>query len=114
MNDGDITTGRQIDNYLRSKFSPNVYRGIVINDNIPQLPNNSFVINNKDRHWTTIYKVNNELLEFDSYGRNMLPSIKDTQVKPSDRQGASGIDDQDCGQRTIAKLLMIFNKFIKT
>ena len=112
MNDGDITTGRQIDNYLRSKFSPNVYKGIIINDNIPHLfPDNSFVINNKDRHWTTIYKKNNELLEFDSYGRNMLPSIKDTQVKPSDRQRA---DDQDCGQRTIAKLLMIFNEFIKT
>jgi len=113
MRDGDITNGEQINNYLLKKFPTTVYRGIIIDNEIPQLQDNQFVINNQDRHWTAIYKKNGVLQEFDSYGRDMLPTIKDTYIKPENRQGASGSDYQDCGQRTIARMLITFKDFIK-
>jgi len=107
MKDGDITTGAQIDSYLRKYFPSNIYRGIVVNDEIPTLKSNQFVINNKRVHWSLIYNKDG-LKEFDSYGRDMIPEIKDTYVLPSNRQGYGGVDLSDCGQRSISKAIQIF------
>lgn len=107
MNDYDITDGEQIDNYLKKKFPSTVYRGIVVDDQIIPLKNGQFIINNKDMHWTAIYKTNNKLYEYDSYGRDMLPNIDEIDVPVTERQGI-GKDMGDCGQRTIAKMIQIF------
>ena len=118
MNDNDITTGEQIDGYLKKKFTPKTYRGIIIDlntENIDDfikddpLRNNQFYINNYMRHWTAIYKKKNKYYEFDSYNRDMLEDdVIDKKISNKDIQGKGGIDDGDCGQRTIAFLLNEF------
>jgi hypothetical protein len=110
MGDSDITTGEQINKYLKKYFNDDEYKGIVLDDNIPELKKNQFIINNKNIHWTAVYNLNGKVKEFDSYGRDMLRNIDDTFIPINQRQGANQLDEGDCGQRTIAFLLLIYGK----
>ena len=72
---------------------------------------NSFFITHKDLHWGAIYRLNDETKEFDSYGRDMIPYIKDTYIPPKQRQGYLGAskDVGDCGYRTLDFLRKTFS-----
>lgn len=108
LKDYDSTNGNQLNNFLKKYFNDE-YIGITINNNIPNLKNNQFVINNKDNHWNVIYKLNDELYEFDSYGRNLLGSgYKDIILKNKNLQGYNNIDNSDCGQRSLTYILLKF------
>ena len=112
MQDYDMTNGEQIDNYAK-KYFPKQYKGLVVDidsNNIKQLPplqNNQFYINNKDLHWTAFIKTKGKLHEFDSYNRDLIKQLPE--LKVSSIQGGNGIDDQSCGQRTLAFLHTLFN-----
>ena len=110
MGDNDITTGQQLNDFAtRHPVLRRYYKDLVINDKFPDIPTNGFIINNKNNHWTAIYKrPGHPIMEYDSYGRDMLPDIKDTKIPISEVQGANGIDSGDCGQRTLAKMIQIF------
>lgn len=115
MNDTGITNGLQLDTYAR-KYFPQAYRGILTNvndDNVQsyasKLNRNQFYILNKDNHWTALVNRNNKVYEYDSYNRDMLDTIPELKIQTAENiQGASGIDDQSCGQRVLAKMHTIF------
>lgn len=109
MGDRDVTTGTQITCYLDKYYTPAIYRGICLDNDIPALHNGQFCINNFNRHWTAVFRKNNKLYEFDSYNRDMLGrKFINRRVNKRDVQGYGGIDDGDCGQRTCAIIRIDF------
>ena len=107
MGDRDVTTGKQLTDYLYRYYPQNIFIGICVDNDIPKLENGQFCINNYNHHWTAVYQKNNKLYEFDSYNRDMLGSnYIDKTVPKLSMQGYGGIDDGDCGQRTCAMMRM--------
>ncbi len=103
-----ITTGEDLEKILKPVFGKK-YIGIYMwnrPQDLPVLREGEVAVLNKDTHWTAIYRKDGKLKEIDSYNRDLLGAkYKDDKVPSYFKQP---IDTADCGQRTLAKLIYVF------
>ena len=87
--------------------------GVFASDLIPKLKNKQCCILNLDRsdqggsHWISVYKDGKKNLTYDSFGREsskIIPSLKN--VVDADYDSEQMIEEEDCGSRSIAFLLV--------
>lgn len=102
LNNTGITNGEELDNLIKQIFPTDSYVGVIqyksVKD-LPKLKNNQFALLNKDTHWTIIFKKNDKLYEFDSYGRDMLgKGYRDVKFKNFKQP----LTEMNCGQRSVA------------
>lgn len=110
-NKGTIT--EQLNKY--GSFFIDNYKGTFARDHIPNLNNGESSIINLDTsdkngsHWIALYKYNNQLYFYDSFGRpNLLPELNYKEALDYDAE--QNIYMSDCGQRCITWLLF-FNLY---
>jgi hypothetical protein len=94
------------------------FRGVFASDKLPKINNKQMYIANLDKlnergsHWIGVYKHNDKLYVYDSFGRSskkIIPSIfhrkgggiVDTQYDPE-----QSVKEDNCGLRSIAALYM--------
>jgi hypothetical protein len=91
----------------------NDFVGVFASDMIPRLKNTQCCVLNLDRsdqsgsHWIAVYKVGKKNLTYDSFGRKsskIIPSLKN--VEDADYDVEQMIEQEDCGARSIAFLLV--------
>ena len=87
--------------------------GVYPSDQIPMLKNKQCCILNLDKsdqsgsHWIAVYRVGKTNLTYDSFGRKsskIIPSLKN--VVDADYDSEQMIEEEDCGSRSIAFLLV--------
>jgi hypothetical protein len=87
--------------------------GVYPSDQIPRLKNKQCCILNLDKaheagsHWISVYRVGKTNLTYDSFGRKsskIIPSLKN--VVDADYDIEQMIEEEDCGARSIAFLLV--------
>lgn len=102
---------------LGKKLFGNKFKGVFASDQIPQLKNTEMAIVNLDKsnepgsHWVAIYKSNNNIWIYDSFGRStysILPNLKKSgngNVKEADNDPEQfGTKSEECGQLSISWL----------
>ena len=113
---GNTTTYQsQLDNIAKKIFG-NRYKGSFSSDQIPKLENDECCIANLDdsskpgSHWISLYKKNNDIYVYDSFGRSskkIIPSVFKSgngTIKDTDYDSEQKINENNCGQRSLAWL----------
>jgi hypothetical protein len=102
------TNTEQLNKY--GSFFIDNYKGTFARDHIPNLKNGESTIINLDTsdkngsHWVALYKNNNQLYFYDSFGRpNLLPELNYKEALDYDAE--QKVNQLDCGQRCISWLL---------
>lgn len=117
MNDHDITDNKQMDKIMIEIFGDH-YRGIIVDDEYKRLDsskmkNNDIFIYHSNMHWSAIFKLDGKIYEYDSYNRDLLGKrFKNYAIHGFEQGSRSESDNGDCGQRTVAALISVFNKNI--
>jgi hypothetical protein len=108
-----VTNGKDLEAFAR-EFWPEKFKGVVLGVP-PPLKDDGFVIVWKENqgsrvgHWFIAYRKGKTLGEIDSYEEDRLgPKYKDFNIPDSQRQGANGVDNADCGQRGLLWVSKIF------
>lgn len=107
----DETLSSQLITICRKFFNTN-FKGVFPIDLIPykDLKNHDFLIFNLDKHnqpgshWCAMYKFDNNIYVYDSFGRKVLKNNK--QVINSELDAEQKKSEKNCGQRCIAWLLI--------
>jgi hypothetical protein len=109
MQDRDSTSDDQVEAMMH-KYFPEQYVGIFSKNNIPHLQEGQIALvfdgPASMGHWRAVYKLRGKLYEYDSYKRD----VQGSRYIDANSGKAQGGSDTNCGQRTIAHLLKVFNK----
>lgn len=116
----DITYDSEL-NSIGKKLFNNNFIGVFPSDKIPYLKPKQFIVSNLDTsnqpgsHWIGIVKDKKGLLIYDSFGRKsikIIPSIykKYKNIIDTEYDKEQKVEENNCGQRTLAFLLVYFNK----
>ena len=115
------TTSSQLDKVGR-QFLPQ-FKGSHAADQIPNLNNQQCTILNLDKlgspgsHWIGVFKSNDLYHIYDSFGRStrqIIPSLDDLSVQDADYDAEQDINQNNCGQRCLAWLILASYWNIKT
>lgn len=98
----------------------NSWRGVHASDKLPNIKNGQMYIANLDKstepgsHWVGVYKEDNKLYVYDSFGREssqILPSIfkKHLQVLDTEHDAEQAKAEDNCGLRSMTALWMLKN-----
>ncbi len=109
------TTNSEELSKLGKKIFGDKFRGVFPSDKIPDLNNKEMVIANLDNssqagsHWIALYKDNDNLWIYDSFGRSVysiLPILKKHKgkIKEADKDAEQKIEQECCGQYSTAFL----------
>lgn len=96
----------------------NRFRGVYASDELPSIKNNQMYISNLDTrsepgsHWVAVYKKNNKLYVYDSFGRQSKTIFNNIYKKGGsvidfDLDAEQNIKQTDCGLRAIVALYMM-------
>jgi len=117
MKDKNATSDKQISQYIQQHpILKKYYTGMFTDKDSPSLPLKPFFAiywkpngSAKVGHWCAIYRksAKGPIMEFDSYARNLFPQYPDTKLPYADMQKEG---ENNCAQRTIAKMIEIFKK----
>jgi hypothetical protein len=119
LNDKDTTFTNQL-NKMGQKLFGNQYVGTFASNQIPDLKNDDMCIVNLDStdepgsHWVALYQKNDIIYIYDSFGRQtykILPNIYKLHkvVHMSDNDAEQKHHEFNCGQRSLAWLLVVKN-----
>ncbi len=105
---------------LGNKLFKEKFHGVYPSDHIPELTKEKpYAILNLDKstesgsHWVAIAKVNNETYIYDSFGRKnqqIIPSLSKSgngKIEDTDRDAEQKINELNCGNRSVAFLLLV-------
>ena len=106
--------------HLGKKLFQEKFHGVYPSDQIPELTKEKpYAILNLDKstesgsHWVAIAKVNNETYIYDSFGRKnqqIIPSLSKSgngTIEDTDRDAEQKINELNCGNRSVAFLLLV-------
>lgn len=105
MGTKDATSNTQLENYINSRPRlRKLFDGILlnptddaINAKVETMQNRHFIIILRDEHWTAVMRKKGKLIEFDSFGRDLLgPKYDDATNRPEQE-----MTESNCGQRTL-------------
>ncbi len=103
------------------KIFGNRFRGVYASDKLPRINNKQMYIANLDKqnergsHWIGVYKHNDRLFVYDSYGRSskkIFPSIfhrKGGRVIDTEYDAEQSVKENNCGLRSITALYLFDN-----
>ena len=112
------TTNLQL-NKLGYQLFGDKYKGAKMSDQIPRLKNNEMCIINTDPtykkglHWLGLYKYDNKIYVYDSFGRNyktLSPHFKNKRWINVNKTIEEADTGKDCGQLSMT-FLLTFDKF---
>ena len=112
------TNGAEI-SQLGKKFLGSSFKGVFTADTIPNLKNGQSIIANLDNssmpgsHWVSMIRLNNKNYFYDSFGRkggsimeHATKKLRDSLKEEIKLDSEQGVLEENCGQRSIAWLLI--------
>lgn len=106
----DITYSFQLNQKGKQLFG-GLFSGVYAYDTIPTLQNNHCCLFNLDKsnqpgtHWCSLYKSGSTNYVYDSFGRKVLKGLG---YVNSDLDAEQGVKENNCGQRSLAWLVVVY------